>query len=260
MREWILSEINYGYVKDHSYEVAVLPIGATEPHNLHLPYGTDNYQLKNIGERICENAWEQGSRVVLLPTINYGTDTNLMKFPLAMNLNPSTLAQIISDLVQSLVQHGIRKIVILNGHGGNDFKPVLRELYGKNSAHLFLCNWFSTVSDLRDTLFEHPGDHADEMETSLGLAFFPDLVATHDETGTIIADEGAERPCRFEAVNQGWVSLTRPWHLVTTNSGAGNPFSATSEKGSQLMDILVKRLGSFLVELASSPMDECAGD
>ena len=73
MREWILSEINYGYVKDHSYEVAVLPIGATEPHNLHLPYGTDNYQLKNIGERICENAWEQGSRVVILRICSFAT-------------------------------------------------------------------------------------------------------------------------------------------------------------------------------------------
>ena len=44
MREWILSEINYGYVKNHPYDVAVLPMGATEPHNLHLPYGTDTFE------------------------------------------------------------------------------------------------------------------------------------------------------------------------------------------------------------------------
>ncbi|MBW3539749.1 MAG: creatininase family protein, partial [Planctomycetes bacterium] len=87
MRPWILAETNYGYVKEHPYELAVLPLGATEPHNLHLPYGTDTYEAEAVGSRACEAAFERGARVVLLPTIPYGTETNQLAFPLAMNVN-----------------------------------------------------------------------------------------------------------------------------------------------------------------------------
>ena len=69
LRPWKLAEINYGYVKDHPYEVAVLPLGATEPHNLHLPYGTDVFEADIVGEKICEEAHRRGAKVALLPTI-----------------------------------------------------------------------------------------------------------------------------------------------------------------------------------------------
>ena len=90
MRPWILAETNYGYTKDHKYEVAVLPLGATEPHNFHLPYGTDVFEGTIVGEKICEAAHHRGAKVALLPTIPYGTETNMHAFPLAMNVNPST--------------------------------------------------------------------------------------------------------------------------------------------------------------------------
>ncbi len=257
MREWILSEVNYGILKAHPYKVAVLPMGATEPHNLHLPYGTDTLEAEHIGSRICEAAFQRGSRVVMLPTIPYGTQTNQMEFPLAMNLNPSTLLQVITDIVDSLAKHGMHKLLILNSHGGNDFKPVLRELQGKTPVQIFLCDWYAgTSSDVQDDIFESAGDHAGEMETSLALAYFPELVATDPQTGQIAADDGAVKPTRFDAVNQGWVSITRPWHLLTKNTGAGDPHPATAAKGRKLMDILVDRLSSFLVELADAPIDE----
>ena len=257
MREWILSEINFGYVKDNPYEVAVLPMGATEPHNLHLPYGTDTYEAAEIASRACQAAFQRGARVVVLPAIPYGTETNLLEFPLAMNVNPSTLAMVIRDLVDSLARHGVPKLLILNGHGGNDFKPLLRELYGQTPVKLFLCDWYRAVSaDVQRELFEEPGDHAGQMETSLALAFFPHLVATDPETGKILADQGTVKPTRLEAVNRGWVSITRPWHLLTTNTGVGNPHPATAEKGRRLMDVLVERIADFLVELARTPVDD----
>ncbi len=255
IRPWVLAEANYAYTKDHPYQVAVLPLGATEPHNLHLPYGTDILEGTVIGEHICEAAHRQGARVVLLPTIPYGTETNLRELPLAMNLNPTTLFRVVSDLVMSLEQSGIRKLLLLNSHGGNDMKPLLRELYGQTGVHVFLCNWYQIAAELTGTVFQQRDDHAGEMETSLILAYFPQLVATNPD-GSLRADEGQTAISRLTAVNAGWVSITRPWHLLTTNGGSGNPHAATAEKGRKLMELLVERLGGFLVELSQAELDE----
>lgn len=255
MRPWILSECNYAMIKAKRPEVAVLPLGATEPHNLHLPYGTDTYECDVIGEKICRAAYERGAQVVLLPTVPYGTETNQSEFPYSMNLNPSTLQAVITDLVRSLEGQGIRKIMLLNGHGGNDIKPMMRELYGKTSAKLFLCNWYTVLDDVYHELFEAPEDHAGEMETSFMLAYFPELVG-RDKDGNLIADEGTTKPTRFDAVNQGWVSITRPWHLLTTNAGSGNPHAATAEKGERAVELMIDRLAPFLVELSEADVDD----
>jgi creatinine amidohydrolase len=255
VRPWKLAETNYGVVKEQHYEVAVLPLGATEPHNLHLPYGMDIFEGDVVGEKICEAAWQQGAKVVLLPTIPYGTQTNQRAFPLAMNLNPSTLNAVTTDLIDSLVGSGFRKIVLLNSHGGNDLKGLLRELYGRTLAHLFLCNWWTIFNDVYHEILEERDDHAGEMETSLALAFWPQLVARNPD-GRLTADQGRKAQTRFEAVNRGWVSIARPWHLLTTNTGAGNPHAATAAKGHRLMQVLVDRLARFLVELSEAELDE----
>lgn len=255
MRPWKLAELNYAAVRAEPFEVAVLPLGATEPHNLHLPYGTDTFEAETLGEQLCAEAHRRGARVVLLPPIPYGTETNQMAFPLAMNVQPSTLGRVIADLVESLDRHGLRKLVLLNSHGGNELKPVLRELYGRTRVHLFLCNWYRVLADLERQLFERPDDHAGEMETSFMLAWHPELVARRPD-GSLTADEGATRASRFEAVNRGWVQITRPWHVLTTNTGAGNPHAATAEKGRRMTELLVERLATFLVELSAAEIDE----
>ena len=246
-----LAELNYGQIKAMPpIEVAVLPFGATEPHNLHLPYGTDTIEVEAIGREACRRACERGARVVLLPALPYGTETNQMRFPMAMNLNPSTVARVIADLVDSLETHGVRKCLLLNGHGGNDLKWVLRELHPKSKVHLFLCNWYKMVADQNKEIFEDAGDHAGEMETSMILAHRPDLVAMGS------ADAGAMARTRFEAVNRGWVEITRAWHLLTTNSGAGDPRPASAEKGRAITEVAVARLADFLVEVSASPADD----
>ena len=167
---------------------------------------------------------------MVLPAIPYGTETNMQRFPLAMNIMPSTLFRVIEDLVQSVAASGIRKLLILNSHGGNELKPLLRELHGKTDVQLFLCNWFQMVRDLSKNIFDKPDDHAGEMETSMILAYRPELVAKSSDGG-LNADQGAARPMRFEALEKGWVSITRPWHLLTTNSGCGDPHAASADKG-----------------------------
>jgi len=254
-RPWKLAELTYSDVRRERYEVAVLPLGATEPHNLHLPYSMDAREGDLVGDMICEAAWRNGAKVILLPTIPYGTETNQREFPFAMNINPSTLQAMLSDLIESLVHQGILKIVLLNSHGGNDLKGFLREMYGKSPAKLFLCNWYTVFRDVYHEIFDEPDDHAGEMETSLALAYWPELVARRPD-GALVADEGKKQPTRFEAVNRGWVSITRPWHLLTTNAGAGNPHAASAEKGQRVMEILVERLAKFLVELSQATLDE----
>jgi creatinine amidohydrolase len=251
---WLLEESNYADVKKSAYQVAVLPLGATEPHNLHLPYGTDQFEATILGKEVCRAAVARGAKVVLLPTIPFGVQTNMRKLPLAINVNPSTLDLFLKDIVNSLLNNGIRKILLLNSHGGNDFKPLLRELAGQN-VQLFLCDWFKAINDVYATIFDQPEDHAGEMETSFALAYFPQLVALNDD-GSLAADRGQTRETRFEAVNRGWVSITRPWHLLTTNCGSGNPHAATAEKGKRCVEIMVQRLADFLVELSQADVDE----
>src|SRR5947209_16019732 len=252
MRDWNLAEQNHSFLRSQKWEVAVLPFGATEPHNLHMPYGTDNFQLEVIGNRACERAYRAGAKVLLLPTIPYGVNTNHLRVPgaVACSVTPTTLLHLLTDLVDSLERQGVRKLVLLNGHGGNELKPLTRELHHQTDVFLCVCDWFRMARDTYADIFDHPGEHADEVETSLGLAFFPELVRPE------LADDGAARPTRFEAINRGWVTITRPWHLVSTNTGLGDPRAATADKGRKLMDILTERIGRFLVELAAAPLDE----
>jgi creatinine amidohydrolase len=252
MRESIVAEQTHAFVREQKWQAAVLPFGATEPHNLHMPYGTDTLQVEAIAVRACERAYQAGARVALLPAIPYGVNTNHLRVPgaLACSVTPTTLLHLLTDLVDSLERQGVRKLVLLNGHGGNELKPLTRELHHRSGVFLCVCDWFRMAADTYPHLFEAPGEHADEIETSLGLAFFPELL--HPE----LADEGAAKPSRFDAINRGWISITRPWHLVSVNTGLGDPRAATAEKGRRLMDVLVQRLGDFLIELAAAPMDE----
>jgi creatinine amidohydrolase len=252
MRDSILAEQTHAFVRDQNWQVAVLPFGATEPHNLHMPYGTDTFQVELLGRRACQRAYEAGARVALLPTIPFGVNTNHLRIPgaLTCSVTPTTLLHLLTDLVDSLERQGVRKLLLLNGHGGNELKPLTRELHHRTGVFLCVCDWYRMATDLYPSIFEHPGEHADEVETSLGLAFFPELLRPE------LADDGAARPSRFAAINRGWVNITRPWHLVSANTGIGNPRAATAEKGRRLMDALVERLATFLTELAASPMDE----
>ena len=90
-----------------------------------------------------------------------------------MNLNPSTMLKVVSDLVESLEQSGIRKLLLLNSHGGNDLKPLLRELYGRSQVHLFLCNWYQMIADVYSRIFEQRDDHAGKWRPRSFWHFVP---------------------------------------------------------------------------------------
>ena len=178
MSECILSHQTHAFIRSQDWQVAVLPFGATEPHNLHMPYGTDTFQVEELGSRACQRAYEAGARVALLPAMPFGVNTNHLQVPgaLACSVAPTTLLRVLSDLVESMDRQGIRKMVLLNGHGGNELKPLMRELHHRSPVFLCLCDWYRMAADLAREIFEQPGEHADEVESSLGLAYFPQFM------------------------------------------------------------------------------------
>jgi creatinine amidohydrolase len=244
-----LADLTLPQLRAAKPNVVVLPFAATEPHGMHLPYGTDIIETAAIAHRACELAREQGASVVALPTIPFGVQTSQQTYPLAMNLYPSTLNQILSDLTESLDNSGIEKAVILNGHGGNDFYMHLKELYGKRKVFLVQVNWFAMCRDLQNELFTPGGDHANDMETSLVLHLRPELV----DMGKAGPQPTAEY--RLAAMRAGWARAPRPWEKYTEDSGAGDPRRATAEKGARFFDAVTRELANFLVEFAAAEMD-----
>src|SRR5436190_14434453 len=111
MREYVLAEQLHGFTRSRNWEVAVLPFGATEPHNYHMPYGTDVYQVEEIGRQACANAYERGAKVLLLPAIPFGVNTNHLKVKgaLAISLTPTTLLKMLTDITDSLSRQGVKK-------------------------------------------------------------------------------------------------------------------------------------------------------
>ena len=101
-----------------------------------------------------------------MPTIPFGVNTGQTDIYLDINMSPSTQMAILNDILTVLDRQGIKKFLILNSHGGNDFKSILREL-GLDFPKMLLssCNWFHALDKSR--YFEEEGDHADEMETSI---------------------------------------------------------------------------------------------
>jgi len=246
-RPYILAETTWQAVKDAAFEVVVLPWGATEAHNYHLPYGTDNYQCDYVAAEAARLAWEQGAKVVVLPTIPFGVNTGQLDITLDMNLNPSTQLAILRDVARVLARQGIPKLVVLNGHGGNDFRQLLRELQAEfPSVFLSTATLFRIVD--RSQFFSAPGDHADEMETSMMLHIAPTLVRPLSEAGT-----GASKQFRIRALRE-WAWAQREWEQVTTDTGAGDPAAATAGKGAAFLRAVTEQLGQFLVELAAADL------
>jgi creatinine amidohydrolase len=226
--------------------VVVLPWGATEPHNLHLPYTTDNILTERVAAEAGRLARERGATVMVLPVMPFGVNTGQLALPLTINMNPSTQHLVLRDVLDSLGRHRVAKVAVLNGHGGNDFRQMIRELQPA-FPDMFLCvvNWYRTAP--WEAFFEDRGDHAGEMETSLMLHVAPHLVRPLAEAGP-----GVARHLALDGFRQGWAWAPRDWPLVTADTGVGDPRKATSEKGRRFFEAVTGAVAEFLVSLAAA--------
>lgn len=246
MRPYILSETHWSDISEQEFDLAILPWGATEAHNFHLPYGTDNYETEALVFEAARMAWKLGAKVIVLPTIPLGVNTGQSDIHMTMNMNPSTQQAILEDVVESLDGYGIDKLLLVNGHGGNDFRQILREV-GANYPDMLLatCNWFQSVDQGR--IFENAGGHADEMETSLMLYAHPELVKSLDQAG-----DGKAKEFSVEALNESWAWAERKWSSISEDTGVGDPRKATEEKGKQYFQEVTQKLAALFGDLAKT--------
>jgi creatinine amidohydrolase len=251
-RPYILDELTWKTVRDTRYEVAILPWGATEAHNYHLSYTTDNILTEAIAARAAERAWQGGAKVVVLPVVPFGVNTGQLDIPLCVNMNPSTQALVLRDVALSLAGQGIGKLVILNGHGANDFRQVIRELQPQLSLFLCVVNWYKAL-DLK-AFFSDLGDHAGEMETSVMQHVAPESMLPLSEAGP-----GAARKFKIAAFREGWAWAPRQWRQVTDDTGSGNPAASTKEKGKRYVDAVTAKIADFLVEFAKADTKQMYG-
>ena len=245
MKPYILEQTNWKQIKHTKYDVAVLPWGATEPHNYHLPYGTDSLETAKIAEDAAAKAWAAGTKVMVLPVIPLGSqNTGQVDMPFCLHTPPSTQLLILKDIVTALNRQGIKKLVIMNGHGGNTFKSLIRELQPQfPEMFLSLVEWFNVPT--RENYFEEDGDHANEMETSIILHYFPELVLPLEEAG-----DGSSKIHKLKGIREKTAWAPRQWDKVSDDTGIGNPRKATAEKGKMFVEDVSSTIASYFTELA----------
>lgn len=242
-RPYVLAETNWKTVKETKYTIAILPWGATEAHNYHLPYATDNFQVEYVTIEAANKAWEKSAKVVVLPTIPFGVNTGQMDIPFCMNMNPNTQYAVLKDVIQVLNGQNIKKLVIVNSHGGNNFKQMIREL-SLEFPKVFVCalNWWQVVNT--NDYFDEPGDHAGELETSAMMHIAPNLVLPLEQAGN-----GNDKRFKIKGFKEGWVSAQRQWTQISKDTGVGNPKLATKEKGEEFLKIVTQKIADFFEEL-----------
>lgn len=244
-KELDLAVTCYGRVKPLQYDLVLLPWGATEPHNLHLPYLTDCILSHNIAVDAARLAKDQyGVRCMVLPYVTAGAQNpGQRELSFCIHYRHATQAAILSDIVASLHTQGYRKLVIINGHGGNTFKGMIRDLSLDYPDFLIASSeWFAIVP--AKDYFDQPGDHADELETSVMMHYHPELVNL-DEAG-----DGASKPFASQMLREKVAWIPRNWQKVSTDTGIGCPRLATAEKGKRYAEAVTRKYAQLFFELA----------
>jgi creatinine amidohydrolase len=244
-RPFVLFEANYQQLREYRPAVAVLPWGATEAHNYHLPHGTDVIEACAVAERAAALAHDSGARVVVLPAIPFGNNAQQLDQVATISIRTATALAILEDVARSLAAQGIDRLVVVNAHGGNDFKPLIRDVRAETGVLIVLANFYQMAPAELKSIFDEPGDHAGEMETSLLLHLCPEWVELKQ------AGEGRMVPFTIEALRGApGVWTPRPWSASHPDTGCGDPTRATAEKGSRYLEAVSRELAKVLIGLA----------
>lgn len=231
------------------YDLAILPWGATEPHNGHLPYCTDMLSSAAIACDVAEGAAKKGVNAMVLPGIPLGSQNpGQADLPFCIHYSQSTQEAVLRDIVKSLQRQGIGKLLIINGHGGNSFKGFIRDLATEYPSFIICSSEWYTVLPHKDYFEEAIDDHAGEQETSVMMHYYPELVRMD------LAGEGKSRPFAIDGLNRKVAWHPRNWQKTTDDTGIGCPFKASAEKGRRYAEAVVARYVELVVDLATKSL------
>ena len=225
----LLSDMTWEEVAEYleQDDRVILPIGATEEHGRHLGLGTDFIEA----EAIALGAGE-ATGVIVAPTLNYGQSLAMMGFPGTLSLQPTTLTSVLDDLFTALFRHGFRRILVVNGHGGNSaplYDAVQMVGYQFPGLRVKNFQWWTDSEAYKivtEMLGEQQGSHAAGGETAFMLAVRPDAVKLERLTGK----DAPVEPSR-EIVTVGTFTQLYPDGIMGLD-----PREATSEAGAALLE------------------------
>lgn len=251
MDKFDILSVNYHDTKNEKYNYAVLPWGATEPHNYHLSYLTDCYLAHDIAADAVKKAYEKSHiKGMILPFVPFGTqNAGQRELPFCIHTSYDTQRGILTDIVTSLNYQGIKVLIIVNGHGANNFRNMIRDLAVSFPDFLIVVSdWFKIVP--QKGYFEEPDDHAGEMETSVLMYYRPEQVDLS------IAGDGKYTPFKAKSLQEGVGWTPRNWSKVSTDTGVGNPHKSSAEKGKRYADVVSDKLADMFIELCNDDIYE----
>ena len=242
-----LTQASWGEVRQHDlYHMAILPWGATEPHNGHLPYCTDMILSRAIACEVAAAVQKEGLHVMVLPGIPLGSQNpGQTSLPFCLHTSQATQYAILQDIVSSLERCGVRRLLIINGHGGNSFKGMIRDLAVQKPDFMIVeSDWYAFIPR-KDYFEEQVDDHAGEQETSVMMHYHPQWAKME------YATDGAARTFAIEGLRTkaGW--LPRDWSRVSADTGVGNPLKASAEKGARYARAAVDALSRLVTDLCT---------
>ncbi len=254
----LFSACNYISINEQTNKVVLLPLGAIEQHGPHLAVSTDT----DIVSEIALQAERQlNNDILLCPTLPFGSSHHHLSFGATISISVTTYTQMVVDLVESLLQTGFRRIVLLNGHGGNitPVKQALTILSNKYDATLkpnivLVTYWelavkiFSGVSPMESPALSH----ACEYETSLLLHLFPEKVLVNQAQRASKADSNGFIPWENDEPYRG-VTMVKQTEFISGNGSSGEPQLASAEKGKHLFEHAVESLVQFLNSFKTWP-------
>jgi creatinine amidohydrolase len=229
---------------DRRPTVAVLPWGATEAHNFHLPHGTDTIEASSLAEAAAALADGAGAAALVLPAVPFGNNAQQLDQVATIHLRTTTALAILTDVAQSLAVQGIDRLVVLNAHGGNEFKPLVRDVQALTGVLIVVINFWQLIPQAVAEIFDEPGDHAGELETSLLLHLRPEWVMMEQ------AGEGRTVPLAISELKNPGVWTPRPWSACQPDTGCGNPAQASAEKGRRYFETVTAAIANVLIALA----------
>lgn len=226
--------------------IFVLPVGSTEQHGTHSALGTDFMVPTYLADHVADM-----ENVIILPTVPYGVCPYHLSFAGSINIGYEGLYQVLSGITKSLMQHGAKHILILNGHGGNNaaIDKAALDVYHEGGVCASI-DWWSLVADL-DSKFH--GGHGDMLETAAMLAVDPSSV--HMEFCQPINGQHPSEhtePAYIQAVRfeGGIVRLPRDTKEIAPSGWFGpvDPKEATAELGQEALDCAVNYIRKFIEE------------